>query len=184
MGAKTVESAVVVIPPRDIWGPIEVLRRRFDRHQARWMPHLALLYPFRPREEFPEAEALALQACATQSAFTVTLGDLRVFEGVGRTATLWAAPDPARPMLDLQAALQRAFPDCDDVARQPEGYTPHLCLGQAYDPRQLDERLGQIREVWRPLSFQVREISLLARSGDSPFAVLRTVRLGTQAISM
>lgn len=183
MGAKTLESAVVIIPPRDLWAPIEALRRPYDRHHARWMPHLSLLYPFRPREQFVEAEALMLQTCGAASPFTLTFADLRTFEGPDRPSTLWLAPEPAGPLVDLHACLLRAFPDCDDVARHPDGYTPHLCVGQAYGPKQQEERAADIRARWRPLSFQVREISLLARSGDSPFAVLRTVRLGTRANS-
>lgn len=184
MGAKTVETAVVLIPPRDVWGPIEIVRRRCDRHQARWMPHVSLLYPFRPREEFPEAERLILHACAGSAPFAVTLGEIKVFEPADRSSTVWAAPDPAGPIVELQACLQDAFPDCDDVTRHPDGYTPHLCLGQAYGPKQTQERLAEVRAAWRPVSFQVREISLVARTGDSPFSVVRSIRLGTRAVAL
>jgi len=184
MGAKTVETAVVIVPPRDVWGPIEAVRRRYDRHQPRWMPHLALIYPFRPREEFAEAERQILQNCAEASAFVVTLGEIEVFPYTDRSSTLWVAPDPPGPITALQACLQRTFPDCDDVARHPDGFTPHLCLGQAFGPKQVDERLAELRALWKPLSFQVRELSLLARHRDSPFTMVRTVRLGTRAIAV
>jgi poly(A) polymerase len=184
MGAKTVETAVVIVPPRELWGPIESYRRRYDRHQARWMPHLALIYPFRPREEFAEAEALVLQACAATAPFAITLARLGVFPYTDRSSTLWVAPDPPGPVSALQQALQRVFPDCDDVARHPDGFTPHLCLGQTFGPRQVDERLAELRAAWKPLSFQVRELSLLARTGDTPFTVVRTVRLGMRAVAI
>jgi len=43
---KTYTTAVVLIPPEDVWEPIQKLRRVYDRHFDRWMPHLTLLYPF------------------------------------------------------------------------------------------------------------------------------------------
>src|SRR5262249_27220192 len=46
-------TAVVVIPPADAWPPIQALRERYDRQFRRWMPHITLLYPFRPRAAWP-----------------------------------------------------------------------------------------------------------------------------------
>lgn len=180
MGTKTLETAVVIIVPRNL--RIDTIRRRYERHAARSTPHISLLYPFRPREEFAEAAALMMQTCAAVSPFTLTLSEVRTFKAPDQSATLWLSPEPARPIGDLQACLQQAFPDCDDVARRPGGFIPHLCVGQAYGTKQLEERMAQIRAEWRPLSFQVSEVSLVARSGDSPFAVLRTVRLGMQQL--
>ncbi|WP_445083711.1 2'-5' RNA ligase family protein [Candidatus Brocadia sp. AMX2] len=28
------------------------MRREYDSQRRRWMPHITLIYPFRPREEF------------------------------------------------------------------------------------------------------------------------------------
>jgi 2'-5' RNA ligase superfamily len=52
MEQKTHQTAVVLIPPEAVWPPIQALRQQYDRHVRRWMPHITLLYPFRPREEF------------------------------------------------------------------------------------------------------------------------------------
>ena len=49
---KTICAAAVIIPPQEIWRPIQAMRARYDRHFARWMPHITLAFPFRPREEF------------------------------------------------------------------------------------------------------------------------------------
>jgi hypothetical protein len=40
---KTHKTAVVVIPPDDLWAPIQALREKYDRHFRRWMPHITLL---------------------------------------------------------------------------------------------------------------------------------------------
>ena len=39
---KTHQSAVVLIPPREVWAPIQAIRREHDRHLRRWMPHVTL----------------------------------------------------------------------------------------------------------------------------------------------
>ncbi|MBI5480461.1 MAG: 2'-5' RNA ligase family protein [Deltaproteobacteria bacterium] len=46
---KTHHTAVVIIPPGEIWGPIQAIRQRHDQQFHRWMPHITPLYPFRPR---------------------------------------------------------------------------------------------------------------------------------------
>ena len=35
---KTHKSAVVIIPPEEIWEPIQKIRRLYDRQGHRWMP--------------------------------------------------------------------------------------------------------------------------------------------------
>ena len=62
---KTHTTAVVLIPPEEVWEPIQGLRRVYDRNFDRWMPHITLLYPFAEREDFshvtPILETVAAQ---------------------------------------------------------------------------------------------------------------------------
>ncbi len=174
---KTFLAAVVAIPPEGLWEPIQSIRRRFDRHLRRWMPHVTLLYPFRPREDFDAAEREVRAACAGTGAFEATLAEFGSFAHGAESHTMWLRPDPPDPWVRLQAALQARFPDCDDAARYESGFTPHLSVGQARLPRDLEERLGAARAGWKPLAFTVREVAMLAREGEGPFEVVRTVPL-------
>jgi len=36
MGHKTYTTAVVLIPPLELWPPIQAIRRAHDRHNVRW----------------------------------------------------------------------------------------------------------------------------------------------------
>lgn len=183
VGAKTVETALVVIPPREAWGPIQALRRQHDRRFSRWMPHVTLAFPFRPRDRFGEVEHALSGAFSGLHHFRVTLARVEAFAS-DRSVTIYLAPEPAAPFRDLQAALVGLFPDCDDVARYPGGYAPHLTIGQAYSPKAAVTLMADIRALWTPLAMDVYEVALLTRAGDHPFSVARTLRLGTTALSL
>jgi hypothetical protein len=55
MSGKTHQTAVAVVPPREVWGPIQAIREKHDRQFRRWSPHINLLYPFYPPERFEQA---------------------------------------------------------------------------------------------------------------------------------
>lgn len=176
--SKVPTSAIVWIPPESAWEPIQAVRRKFDRHLSRWMPHVTLLYPFRPREVFDAIEPAVYDACATVPPFELDLRELRFFEHSPSSFTLWLVLQPDEPFRALQAALQSKFPDCDDITRYPTGFTPHLSLGQAHSRQEVDRRLEELRSGWSPVRCPVRELTLIARDGEQPFRVDRIIPLG------
>ncbi len=179
---KTHHAAVVVIPAQDVWEPIQAIRRRYDRHVQRWMPHVTLLYPFRPRATFDEAEPALRCACAGIQPFRATLNELRFFAHGRNRFTFWLAPEPAASFGRLQSALQEQFPDCDDASRYGSGFVPHLSVGQALGHEQLKQRLAELQSGWHALRFDVPEIALIWREGDEPFAIDRMVVLGSGSV--
>lgn len=160
--AKTYKSAVVVIPPHEIWGPIQGLRRSFDGHYRRWMPHITLVYPFRPVSEFESLTLLLAEACREMAPFEIHLANFGVFDRGRRNAVLYLIPEPVRPLKALQAAIQSVVPDCDDVARFPGGYTPHLSVGQVRGNKAQTSRAAW-QTAWRPLVFTVDRACLIWR---------------------
>ena len=179
---KTHRTAVVLIPPEAAWPPIQAIRQRHDRHARRWMPHVTLLYPFRPAAQFAAVLPGLGEAVAAVPPFDVALRTIRYFDhGRGRY-TWWLAPEPAAAVDRLQAALQAAAPGCDDVRRHPGGFTPHLSLGQAHGRAELERLLAAWQASWQPIRFRVDRVHLLAR-GDPPedvFAVVHTLPLGRE----
>jgi 2'-5' RNA ligase len=174
---KTHESAVVVIPPGAVWEPIQRIRRVHDSRVRRWMPHVTLLYPFRPRADFAAARPGLERAAARVEPFALVLARFRRFaHGRGRV-TAWLEPEPREPLLALESALLAEFPDCDDVARFRGGFTPHLSVGQLAGP-QAGEALAALGRGWAPLRFEVASIAAIARAGDEPFRVYEEVALG------
>jgi RNA 2',3'-cyclic 3'-phosphodiesterase len=177
-GPKTPTAAVVWIPPESVWEPIQTIRRRYDRHLLRWMPHMTLLYPFRPREQFGEIEPLLREACAEIPPFEADFREIRSFQHGPQSHTMWAAPEPEAAFRELQSVLQAKVPDCDDVSKYESGFTPHLSLGQSHGPPELTRRLSDVRKSWVPLQVPVKEIALIARIGETAFFVDRTIPLG------
>ena len=180
MTVKTHETAVVLIPSEDCWEPIQTIRRAHDRHVRRWMPHVTLLYPYRPRGQFDNVETELRNACRHVDPFEVRLADFRYFHhGRGRY-TLWLAPEPYEAMLQLQAVLESTVPDCNDVSRQPAGFTPHLSVGQVRGDDALKTLLAKLQASWKPLLFEADRISLIwrAQPPEDIFRVDRHVQLG------
>jgi 2'-5' RNA ligase len=180
MAKKTHTTAVVLIPPSKIWEPIQAIRQTHDRHIRRWMPHITLLYPFRPRDEFAGLAHRLSAACAGIEPFCVELMELRFFRHRRESFTLWLAPEPREALIRLQALLGNIAPDCDDVTRNRDGFTPHLSVGQVRGERQMFTLKETLQEAWKPIAFTAHEISLIWRCEppDDVFRVGRTVRFG------
>ncbi len=171
-------TAVVFIPPAEAWPPIQAIRRVHDRQFQRWMPHVTLLYPFAPREDLPEHLPALEAACAALSPFEARLATFHCFQHRADRSTLWLAPEPKEGFARLQAALRDAAPAYAHTSRFSGGFTPHLSVGQSGSAERTAELLASLSTAWTPLSFPIAEVSVIAREGNRPFEVVRTLRLG------
>ena len=178
---KTHKTALVLIPPAPLWPPIQAIRQEHDRHVRRWMPHITLIYPFRPREEFETLAESCARLCEALAPFEVALKAFRLFHHRQESYTLYLAPEPPETLIRLQGALGSAAPDCDDVTQHAGGFTPHLSVGQ-FRGRDAAGRLqGALQAAWRPVAFTAREVSLIWRD-DPPedvFQVAHRIELGS-----
>jgi RNA 2',3'-cyclic 3'-phosphodiesterase len=176
---KTFTTAVVLIPPPEAQPTIQAIRQVHDRHFKRWMPHITLLYPFRPRHEFDQLARRFAAACEALEPFQVEFAEIRFFRHRRDSFTLWLAPEPEEALVRLQALIGSVVPDCDDVVRHRDGFTPHLSLGQVQGERQRLVLQQSLQAAWQPIAFTAREISLIWR-GEPPgdvFQVGQTVTL-------
>ena len=184
MAHKTYTTAVVLIPPQEMWPPIQAIRQRYDRHVRRWMPHITLLYPFRPAAEFDEVAPAMAHVCAGLKPFTVELPTFHAFAHARDHYTLWLAPEPREAVIALQAALGRVVPECDDVQRHPQGFTPHLSVGQIRGREAARQLLADLHREWTFRPWKVSDISFLWRHEppDDVFRVGNRLRLGSDSI--
>jgi len=180
MPAKTHNAAVVLIPPEEWCEPIQAIRQLHDRHLQRWMAHVTLLYPFQPRERFDAIEQKLREACSRIEPFEVRLAEFRHFHHGRQQYTLWLAPEPIDAMARLQAALQSAVPDCNDVSRYGNGFTPHLSVGQVRGEEALASLKASLQASWKVVSFHAEHVSLIWRDEppDDVFRIDRQVAVG------
>lgn len=183
MSKKTYTTAVVLIPPEDCWEPIQKIRQLHDRKLHRWMPHITLIYPFRPRETFDELAPQLAEVCRRLAPINLRLAEFQHFHHRGPSYTVWLLPEPAEALVQLQAALQNVAPDCHEVCHHAHGFTPHLSIGQARGHDAMSVLKRTLQAYWEPLSFAAREISLLRRDKppDDVFRVDRSIALEGQS---
>ena len=79
MPARTHRTALAIIPPEGVREPIQAIRRQYDRRVRRWMPHINLLYPFRPVTDFGALTTSFAETCRAFEPFEITLRSLRHF---------------------------------------------------------------------------------------------------------
>jgi 2'-5' RNA ligase len=177
--SKTYSTAVVLIPPQDVWPAIQTIRQQYDRHLRRWMPHITLLYPFRPREDWPSILEQLEGVCQRTAPIRVRLATFRTFRH-RNNYPMWLAPEPREALVNLQSALWRTVPDCDDAHRHRNGFTPHLSVGQAQGREQVNQLVTRLQEEWTPIQFVASEIELIWRNDppDDVFRVGHRLKLG------
>jgi len=182
---KTYTTAVVLIPPEEIWEPIQAIRRTHDHHVSRWMPHITLSYPFRPRAEFDDLASAFSLACQSLEPFHVQLAEMRAFRHRRDSFTVWLAPEPKEPLARLQKLIEGVVPDCNDVSQHRDGYTPHLSVGQARSEGDMSRLTEIFRTTWQSLAFTAGEISLIWRGEppDDVFRIGHSVKLGSKTMS-
>ncbi|MFN3134443.1 MAG: 2'-5' RNA ligase family protein [Candidatus Kryptonium sp.] len=169
---KTHKTAVVIIPPKDVWNPIQKIREKHDRQFRRWMPHITLIYPFRPFEEFEKIYGEFENICRESNSFEVELAEFKFFRHYGGNYTIWLAPQPSDEIVKLQEKLQAIVPDCDDVRRFEGGFTPHLSVGQVKGEDRLKNLLIEFQSSWKPVKFSVNSIFFIWRD-DPPDDIFR-----------
>ena len=160
---KVHSTAVVIIPPKKIWDAIQVIRKKYDRHIHRWMPHITLLYPFRPLSEFNKLEPSFSTISNKIELFEMTFKNFNYFDHGKQKYTLWLAQEPENPVKSLQNKLLEIVPDCNDVNLYKKGFKPHLSVGQIKGKNNLEALLKNLQSNWSPLNFKITSVYFIAR---------------------
>jgi 2'-5' RNA ligase len=175
---KVYYSAVVIIPPEDTWLSIQQIRKQYDRNMHKWMPHITLIYPFRPESQFNALELQFAKACNSFKSILIELASFKAFHHGQNNHTILLLPTPADIIIELQKRLLTIVPDCDDVIKYENGFTPHLSVGQFHGSlRQLDELINVLQSLWSPIQFMWDRIQFIAREPrkTSKFQVLKEI---------
>lgn len=177
--SKVFTSAVVIIPPEESWNPIQEIRKKYDHHIYRWMPHITLLYPFRAENEYPILEKEFSNKCNHIESFEIHLKQFKFFNHGKQRYTIWLYPEPIESIKDLQSKILEIVPDCNDVNKYKYGFKPHLSLGQIKGKSNLDYVINKLQNKWKPIRFLLDKIHFISREQHkkSKFEVIKSISL-------
>lgn len=177
--SKVHTSAVVIIPPQEKWAPIQDIRKIHDRQIHRWMPHMTLLYPFRPENEYLKLEKSFSEKCKQIKPFEISLKQFNYFSHGHQKYTLWLDPEPNDSIVNLQAEILKIVPDCNDVNKHKNGFRPHLSVGQIKGKSELLELINVLQRDWIEIEFLINEIYFISRekSKMSKFEIKKQIHL-------
>ncbi|MCP4754528.1 MAG: 2'-5' RNA ligase family protein [Proteobacteria bacterium] len=180
--SKTHKTALVILPPKNVARPIQAIRKKHDRQFYRWMPHINLLYPFKPKSDFDSVLGWLVEVCSRIDPFDITLSSFQYFRHGKKGFTIWLGAEPRDTVVSLQEKLWKVVPECDDLQKFSSGFTPHLSVGQTSGQEKTRKLMARLQASWKPLTFRVSEVCLIWRRDppDDQFRIGERIRLFIQ----
>lgn len=120
-------------------------------------PHLTVLFPFVPAEQFDSSVSESL---------SLVVGEFRPFDfslthtGWFGDSILWLGPEQPAPFVELTDAIVRAFPEYPPYEGRHDAAVPHLTLGDSGSPIDLKQAERIIRPKL-PLASTAKVLSVL-----------------------
>lgn len=173
-------GAVVLLPPRETWAALDEIREKHDAQIVRWMPHIPLVFPFKPPEDFGECLSGVGEVCAGFGPMSFTLSAIRSTRLPSGRGTLWVACEPEDELVALASALGARFPELSPKIIPKEPFVPHIVLGQCRTHLIVERLAGEYGEAWKPLPVVIPHVSLVGREHTGPFQVLHEIPLGSE----
>ncbi|WP_372367299.1 RNA 2',3'-cyclic phosphodiesterase [Candidatus Uabimicrobium sp. HlEnr_7] len=163
-------TALVIIPPKHLWEPIQKIREEHDRNIRRWMPHITLFYPFVPREHFQDTKKDLQNVCQNIKPFKITLDAVGKFKQRKGNFILWVGCEEQQEIQNLYSSLSSALQNTMEIKKRP--FHPHLTIGRMRDAKVFDELKNNVQSTWQPVEWQVDNVSLIWRN-NSPDDIFR-----------
>jgi len=171
-------SAIVIVPPQNLWDQIQTIRKEYDKAYVRWMPHINMIYPFIPNDKFAEVVPIIREKLQTFAPFKLVFDHFNSFQH-GKNCTLFLEPTttPANAIKTLQATIESLFPYCNEQSTKGEhGFSAHLTVGTFPNTR-IKDFIQQFMKTFKPIEFVVKEFYLISRFGENPFEIRYAIPL-------
>lgn len=174
---KDTKTALIIMPPKELWDQIQAIRSTHDSAYIRWMPHVNLLFPFVTESQFPDAEKLLIEQIAKDNIkeFEIEFTDLSFFVRK-KSTTLFLDPSNKDDMLqNIYNSIIKVFPNLPTR----DQFTPHLTLGNSWNTeKDVKEARDNFQKIWKTIKFTVDSIHLISRQDkDDPFKIITSVKL-------
>ncbi|PTB39778.1 hypothetical protein M441DRAFT_419895 [Trichoderma asperellum CBS 433.97] len=162
------DTALCLIPPPHLWGPVNTLRSLNDDKFTKWPPHVTLVYPFVKPEVLPDAvEALShLDLMPDGDGISINLQEAGVFSH-RRHSTVFIRPKSGQEKRRLSELRDRIY----RFLGWPKGrqYHPHLTVAQSEDSHAAwHQFLLEKARLVAPLAWNTHQLAILIRDPLSP----------------
>ena len=157
----TVQTALCITPPENIWEQIQAIRSLHDKAYPRWMPHINLIYPFVPEVDFEKVKQLLEVVLHRQRPFQIQFNQasLNYFQQRGDDCTYHLRPNVCTDIIELQKVIQNQL---SHVQIKKKPFEAHLTLGQATKGN-ITTVLNEIQAKWQTIEFTVDRVYMISR---------------------
>lgn len=173
---KATYTAFVIIPPSELCTQVQEIRKLHDSAFDRWMPHINILFPFIPPEEFETFHSKFVDIFNEFPAFEIKFQKFGHFDQA-KKSVLWADPCTENKEINkIYDIVSKELPFLKD--NRP--YNPHMTLGQ-FDKSEIPRKKEEFSKEWKEIKFVVNELHLIKRDGQSaPFYIKSSLKLKPQ----
>jgi 2'-5' RNA ligase/endonuclease/exonuclease/phosphatase family metal-dependent hydrolase len=157
------DTALCLIPPPHLWGPVNSLRSLNDEKFTKWPPHVTLVYPFvKPEALADAAEALSgLDLMSDGDDISMNLEEAGVFSH-RRHSTVFIRPKYGQERKHLSELRDRIY----RFLGWPKGreFQPHLTVAQSEDTHAAwHQFLLEKARLVTPLAWNTHQLAILVR---------------------
>ncbi|KAK4231274.1 nuclear poly(A) polymerase 1 [Podospora fimiseda] len=160
-------TALAIIPPSQLWAPIDHLRCLYDKAYVKWPPHINLLYPFIPPTSLELLSSTSLQP--SSSPFNLTLDTPGVFEHK-HSNTIYltcSSLDQQEKVKELRRDILQGLGVVDGGGGQQQ-FKMHLSVAQTDDSSTAAHKFLIEKVKTLPLlEWEVKELVILKRERDA-----------------
>lgn len=149
-----------------------------DKGYYRWPPHINLMYPFLPPQNFDAIVPSMTNALQSVCPFEVSLERFGTFGGA-KTGVCWLDPTPHHPIKNIQCLLESAIDEFEGSSKKGgKPFVPHMTVSHLESITEANLTAAMAQQTWEPVSFTVKEVYILERVGNEPFKIVWRIPLG------
>jgi len=180
MASVTIQTALCLIPPENVWEQIQVIRSLHDRAYPRWMPHINLIYPFVRESNFDNIKVQLESILHRKKPFQMEFdqSSFHYFQQRGDQCTYHLRPKISTDIVELQKLIQNQL---SNIIPSKRAFEAHLTLGQTTTSKIVDV-LSEIKAKWTTIEFTVDRICMISRENhpDNLFTIKHEILLLNQ----
>ncbi|ETO10220.1 hypothetical protein RFI_27156 [Reticulomyxa filosa] len=183
-----VKSAACLIPDESLWGPIQEIRKKYDKSYHRWMPHINFLYPFVSPDLFEwHTKEFITEKLKNIKPFEIEFSEFSYFDQQPSEKVpdpdvyvfLLPKESPQNSVQHLYDTLIALYPICHSKKNKDQ-FHAHLTVGQ-FKRSEVRKWVDEFNKSWKKVSWKVTHLSLISRPDfDTPFDVKIKIPLGDQ----